>query len=435
MTNAEDPGQNVIKNSIVKLYYHHDRLGSAEFLTDNISGKVTSYVSYDDWGAPTMKAVLKMGVRELDLVTEYTGHSYDPLMDVYYARARMYDAADRRFMATDPVKGFITAPLSLAQYTYCLDNPIKYTDPTGRLVSAWDTTNIPANTPEGSTDLAMLDANTKAWEDAKAAGNKDAMKEAHAASEAIRDKYRTGTEQGTANGDGNTIGIPASKVQEVYDEFWSFVNELIPPSEWQVWEEIYKVVINNASLNPDGTVCYDAFDWIALLDRNWPAVIKPDYAQSKYLANLIAGYASETINQNSKVMPAQAAYGPYYWNRWGVPGVEYERNAVSAWGIGVIYYDVEWGGSSQTISSFNDLETAVRTGGPRYAFYTNVPHPDSRDDASHYLVVTGTASAPGHPDLVATNNPWGDQNVQTFNDFLAGIPNDMSGMQFSNLIA
>ena len=53
--------------NVVKLYYHRDRLGSADYLTDNISGKVTSYLTYDDWGALTAKAVLKMGVHELDL--------------------------------------------------------------------------------------------------------------------------------------------------------------------------------------------------------------------------------------------------------------------------------------------------------------------------------------------------------------------------------
>jgi len=104
---------------------------SSDFLTDNVQGKVTSYVSYDSWGAPTMKAILKLGVRELDLVTEYTGHMYDPVLNIYYARARMYDAADRRFMAVDPIKGIITRPSTLSQYSYVVNNPLKYFDPFG----------------------------------------------------------------------------------------------------------------------------------------------------------------------------------------------------------------------------------------------------------------------------------------------------------------
>ena len=121
--------------NIVKLYYHQDRLGSTDFLTDNIVGKVTSYVTYDDWGSPTMKAVLRVGVRELDLVTEYTVHPYDQLLGVYFAQARMYDAGDRRFLAADWVKGDVLNPLTIVQYIYALNNPTKYFDPTGLF---WD---------------------------------------------------------------------------------------------------------------------------------------------------------------------------------------------------------------------------------------------------------------------------------------------------------
>ena len=65
-----------------------------------------------------------MGVRELDLVQDYTGHAYDMVLGIYYAKARMYDADDRRFMAVDPIKGYIANPATLVQYVYCLNNPI-----------------------------------------------------------------------------------------------------------------------------------------------------------------------------------------------------------------------------------------------------------------------------------------------------------------------
>jgi RHS repeat-associated protein len=119
--------------NVVKLYYHHDRLGSTSYLTDNVSGKVASFVSYDDWGAPTMKPILRLGERELDLVTEYTGHMYDPLLGAYYARARMYDAGDRRFMAEDLLGGSITG-LTLNPYVYVICNPLKFVDPFGLYV-------------------------------------------------------------------------------------------------------------------------------------------------------------------------------------------------------------------------------------------------------------------------------------------------------------
>jgi len=88
----------------VKLFHHQNRLGTTDYLTDNITGRITSYVSYDDFGMLTAKAVMRLGQRELDLVTDFTGHFFDPVLGIYYARARMYDAANRRFMAIDPIK-------------------------------------------------------------------------------------------------------------------------------------------------------------------------------------------------------------------------------------------------------------------------------------------------------------------------------------------
>jgi RHS repeat-associated protein len=69
-----------------------------------------------------------LGFRAVDLVAEYTGHPYDNVLSAYFAEARMYDAADRRFLAADPIKGTVTNPLTLVPYTYVLDNPMKYVD-------------------------------------------------------------------------------------------------------------------------------------------------------------------------------------------------------------------------------------------------------------------------------------------------------------------
>jgi RHS repeat-associated protein len=134
ISGIEGGAGSVKQGDIVKMYYHHDKLGSTDYITNNVDGKVESYVAYDDWGLSEKKPILQMGVRELDLVTAYTGHTYDQVLGQYYARARMYDVADRRFTAIDPVKGKLTDPMTMVQYTYVIDNPLKYTDPTGRSI-------------------------------------------------------------------------------------------------------------------------------------------------------------------------------------------------------------------------------------------------------------------------------------------------------------
>ena len=116
---------------IVKLFHHQERLGVTDYLTDNIAGRITSFVSYDDFGKPTAKAVLRIGVRELDLVQDYTGHPYDMVLGVYYAKARMYNPDNRRFMAVDPIKD------ELNWYAHCGNNPVLYVDPFGP-TSGWD---------------------------------------------------------------------------------------------------------------------------------------------------------------------------------------------------------------------------------------------------------------------------------------------------------
>jgi len=110
------------------------------------------YITYDDWGALTSKQVLRTNQRELDLVQQYTVHPYDQVLGVYFAQARMYDAADRRFMAVDLVKGWISEPATLVQYVYALDNPILFIDLNGReavptvngvpIMSAWGDNSI-----------------------------------------------------------------------------------------------------------------------------------------------------------------------------------------------------------------------------------------------------------------------------------------------------
>ncbi|MCL2147595.1 MAG: hypothetical protein FWH52_07290, partial [Synergistaceae bacterium] len=122
-------GGGLIQNGQVKLWYHHDRLGSVDYLSDNVSGKIASYIDYDEWGAPLKKSVLKLGQRELqDVAVEYTVHPYDMVLGVYFAQARMYDATSRRFLSVDWIGGNIAYTQSFNRYAYVLDNPTGFID-------------------------------------------------------------------------------------------------------------------------------------------------------------------------------------------------------------------------------------------------------------------------------------------------------------------
>ncbi|MCL1810159.1 MAG: hypothetical protein FWG42_10410, partial [Clostridiales bacterium] len=73
---------------ILKLHHHQDRLGVTDYLTAGKDGKAMGYVTYDDWGALTAKAVLNCRLRQLDLVQDYTGHPYDQVLAAYYAPSK-----------------------------------------------------------------------------------------------------------------------------------------------------------------------------------------------------------------------------------------------------------------------------------------------------------------------------------------------------------
>jgi RHS repeat-associated protein len=66
-----------------------------------------------------------------------TGKERDVETGLDYFDARYMSAAQGRFTSTDPVSGQISNPQSFNAYSYAWNNPLKYTDPTGMVVS-WE---------------------------------------------------------------------------------------------------------------------------------------------------------------------------------------------------------------------------------------------------------------------------------------------------------
>lgn len=123
----------------IRLYYHMDYLGSADYLTSPVSGRVEAWTHYNEWGLIVHNAVLKCGQRELDLVKRYATHDFDSVLEMYYAKARFYDAHDRRFTAVDPIldpsgydlREYVENPVQLVQYLYVGNNPVLWIDRLG----------------------------------------------------------------------------------------------------------------------------------------------------------------------------------------------------------------------------------------------------------------------------------------------------------------
>jgi RHS repeat-associated protein len=126
----ENPGLD--SELIAKLYIHHDMLGSVGFATDAATGAVLLRSGYDTWGREAMAEELSID-GESWAFTEYTVHTYDPVLGFYYAKARMYDAENRRFVAMDSARGNVRDPLTVPRYVYALDNPSNFIDHNGAM--------------------------------------------------------------------------------------------------------------------------------------------------------------------------------------------------------------------------------------------------------------------------------------------------------------
>ena len=64
-------------------------------------------------------------------VFKYTGKPQSQSTGLYYYGARWYNTTLARFLTRDPKNGQLTFPQSLNPYIYVLNNPLRYTNPTG----------------------------------------------------------------------------------------------------------------------------------------------------------------------------------------------------------------------------------------------------------------------------------------------------------------
>ncbi|MCX6022687.1 MAG: hypothetical protein NTZ05_13340 [Chloroflexi bacterium] len=106
-----------------QLYYHQDALGSTGAIT-RADGTLAGTRRYDAFGAPRDPAVGPGSFW-------FAGEQYDPETGLIYLRARHYDPATGRFLSVDPKQGDPTNTQSLNPYPYAINNPLRYTDPSG----------------------------------------------------------------------------------------------------------------------------------------------------------------------------------------------------------------------------------------------------------------------------------------------------------------
>ena len=126
-----DGGVMAIRESNVPLTLYvpiTDNLGSITRIY-NGSGTLVFRAAYDAWGNQTVYN------NSIGFHRGYCGHEMLPDFSLINMNGRLYDPLLGRFLSTD---NFVQEPYdsqNFNRYSYCLNNPLKYTDPSGEL--AW----------------------------------------------------------------------------------------------------------------------------------------------------------------------------------------------------------------------------------------------------------------------------------------------------------
>ena len=113
------------ENGTVKTYLAFtDNLGSILCVMDEDGTKVFD-ASYDAWGKQTVT------LNSIGLHRGYTGHEMLNEFDIINMNGRLYDPVLGRFFSPDNYVQMPDNSQNFNRYSYCLNNPLKYTDPSG----------------------------------------------------------------------------------------------------------------------------------------------------------------------------------------------------------------------------------------------------------------------------------------------------------------
>ena len=134
----------VIGNAIVtrrtvggpQVYYlHKDQQGSTTAIT-NLDGNPVQQLLYDPWGRQYQVSAAVLTYSSQATTYGYTGHDMVNDFEVIHMGGRSYNPVLGRFMQADPFIQQASNLQSFNRYAYVLNNPMRYTDPSGYFFKA-----------------------------------------------------------------------------------------------------------------------------------------------------------------------------------------------------------------------------------------------------------------------------------------------------------
>ncbi len=117
----------------VGYYYHEDNLNSSSALSDSSHNQIEVDAYY-----PFGRTLTASPQASFQVSRRFTGQVLDAESGLYYYNARYYDPELGRFIQADTEIPDLSNPQSYNRYSYVLNNPLRYTDPSGH--EGWEQT-------------------------------------------------------------------------------------------------------------------------------------------------------------------------------------------------------------------------------------------------------------------------------------------------------
>ncbi|HAZ01438.1 MAG TPA: hypothetical protein DCY97_04585, partial [Marinilabiliales bacterium] len=114
------------------LYYvHKDHLGSIMALT-NDKNTTVAMQNFDAWGRYRNPNTWAYSTQRITVINRgYTGHEHLTACNLINMNGRVYDPLLGMFLSPDNYVQSPTSTQNFNRYAYCINNPLKYTDPDG----------------------------------------------------------------------------------------------------------------------------------------------------------------------------------------------------------------------------------------------------------------------------------------------------------------
>lgn len=133
--------KNALQDAGTMYYIHTDHLGSYNVITDQSKNVVESF-HFDPWGNRKLYNRWDTDDTRTAFLFDrgFTGHEHLDCFRIINMNSRLYDPVNSRFFSPDPYVQMPDFSQNFNRYSYCLNNPLRYTDPTGEFI--WLLPNI-----------------------------------------------------------------------------------------------------------------------------------------------------------------------------------------------------------------------------------------------------------------------------------------------------